>query len=133
MGASMVPRILHEDTFYEFFDPYRHPRASLNVWGGIGLETFGKDLEIVHTIEAEYLWTVVDDGNGRDQWISTGFHHVNRVCYLVTRKPHNWIDVEFRAPHCMRSLTPIGLRRQLSILKQLVAEKSPDYSPSRKR
>lgn len=126
MGVSMTTRVLHEDTFYEYFEPYRHPEASFNVWGGIGLETFGKDLEIVRSIEPEYLWTVVDDGDGRDQWISTGFHHVNRICYLVTRKPHNWIDVEFRAPYRMRSLTPIGLQRQLTVLKLLFAAKSPD-------
>lgn len=129
----MTTSVLHEDTFYEYFEPYRHPEACFNVWGGIGLETFGKDLEIVRSIEPEYLWTVVEDGDGRDKWISTGFHHVSRICYLVTRKPHNWIDVEFRAPCRMRSLTPVGLRRQLSILKQLVAEMSPDYSLSRKR
>lgn len=126
MGGLITPRTLHEDTFYEYFEPYRHPEAHFNVWGGIGLETFGKDLEIVRNIKPEYLWTVVDDGEGPDQWISTGYHHVNRVCYLVTRKPHNWINVEFRVPYRMRSLTPLGMRRQITVLKRLVAGISPN-------
>lgn len=124
MGALITPRVLHEDTFYEYFSPYRHPEAHFNVWGGIGLETFGKDLEIVFKIEPEYLWTVVDDGEGPDQWIATGYHHVNRICHLVTRKPHNWIPVEFRIPHRMTTLTPIGLRRQTTVLERIIAATS---------
>lgn len=126
MGALTIPRILHEDTFYEYFDPYRHPEAHFNIWGGIGLETFGKDIEIVRKIEPEYLWTVVDDGEGPDQWIATGYHHVNRVCYLITRRPHNWIPVEFRIPHRMTTLTPIGIRRQITVLERIIAAVSSD-------
>ena len=39
--------VLHEDAFYEYYKPYRHPKASYDIWGGHGLETFGNDLEIV--------------------------------------------------------------------------------------
>lgn len=120
-------RILHEDTFYEYFDPYLHPDAQFDdIWGGIGLETYGTDLEIVHKIEPEYLWTVIDGSDATDQWISTGYHYVNRVCYLVTRKPHNWIHVEFRVPYRMTSLTPIGLQRQITVLKRMLAAASSD-------
>jgi len=37
---------LHEDAFYEFFRPYRHNKSNYDIWGGIGLETFGDDLEL---------------------------------------------------------------------------------------
>lgn len=126
MNGLAPYRILHEDTFYEYFEPYRHPEARCNAWGGIGLETFGKDHEIVRRIEPEYLWTVIDGSDGPDQWISIGYHYVNRVCYLVTRKPHNWIHVEFRIPHRMTTLTPIGLRRQITVLKRMIAAASSD-------
>jgi len=79
---------LHEDTFYEFFQPYWHPLSNHDIWGCIGLETFGKDLELIKSLPAEYLWTVVD-GDG-DQWILPGVHTVNRICYLITKTPHNW-------------------------------------------
>lgn len=63
------PCVLHEDTFIEYFEPYRHPDAIFDIWGGIGLETFGEDFEIVRRLSPEYLWTVIDDGSVEDQWI----------------------------------------------------------------
>lgn len=116
------PCVLHEDTFIEYFEPYRHPDAIFDIWGGIGLETFGEDFEIVRRLSPEYLWTVIDDGSVEDQWIIPGIHHVNRVCYLVTRHPHNWIDVDFRVRHDGVSLTPLGLRRQIEMLKRLITK-----------
>jgi len=49
---------LHEDAFSEFFRPYRHPQASCDIWGGIGLETFGEDLELVKSLPVESVWTM---------------------------------------------------------------------------
>jgi len=60
---------LHEDAFYGFFRPYRHKDASHNIWDGIGLETFGDDLELVKSLPVESVLTVVD-GDDADQWIS---------------------------------------------------------------
>jgi len=61
---------LHEDAFSEFFRPYRHKDAGHDIWGGIGLETFGTDLELVKRLPAAHIWTVVDGGDDADQWIS---------------------------------------------------------------
>jgi len=60
---------LHEDAFYEFFRPYRHARAQYDIWGGLGLETFGEDFELVKQLPATHVWTVVDGGDTADQWI----------------------------------------------------------------
>lgn len=119
MATQSSPCILHEDTFYEYFNPIRHPDAHYDIWGGHGLETFGEDLEIVRRYDRAFLWTVVDGDSG-DQWITTGFHYVNRVCYLITEKPHNWVPAEFRIRN-NSSLTPLGLKRQLTKLKQILA------------
>ena len=121
-GILVGPYTLHEDTFYEYFEPYRHPEAHFDIWGGIGLETFGEDMEIVRRTNPEYIWTIRDGESGRDQWITPGIGYVNRVCYLVARKPHKWIDLEFRIPHSMSALTPLGLRRQITQLTRLIAE-----------
>lgn len=110
---------LHEDAFYEYFRPYRHPSAQHDIWGGHGLETFGSDLELVHRLNPSHLWTVVD--GERDQWITTGFHYVNRVCYLVTEVPHNELNIEFRVPYRLDSLTPLGLKRQLNKIDRRIA------------
>jgi len=87
----LIPEMitLHEDAFYEFFRPYRHKDASHDIWGGIGLETFGDDLELVKSLPVESVWTVVD-GDDTDQWILTGIHTINRICYLITEVPHDW-------------------------------------------
>jgi hypothetical protein len=113
--------ILHEDAFYEYFEPYRHPESHHDIWGGIGLETFGSDLEIVRRHDPAYVWTVVDGDKGHDQWITPGVRLVNRVCYLITRQPHHWIDVDFHISHHAHFLTPTGLMRQINRLKRLIA------------
>lgn len=109
--------VLHEDTFYEYFKPYRHPKSNHNIWGGNGIETFGADFSLLQTLPAENVWTVID-GENSDQWISPGIHHVNRICYLVTKIPHNWLEVEFKVPQRLSSLTRIGLLRQINKLKK---------------
>jgi hypothetical protein len=113
MSASTL--ILHEDTFYKHFKPYRHPKASYDIWGGLGLETFGADYDLVPSFRSEFIWTVLD-GEANDQWIVPGIHYVNRVCYLVTEVPHNDVRVEFRIKHHVSSLTEIGLARQIKRL-----------------
>jgi hypothetical protein len=112
---------LHEDAFYEFFRPYRHKDASHNIWGGLGLETFGDDLELVKQLPVELVWSVVD-GDG-DQWILPGIHTVNRVCYLVTEVPHDWKDIQFRIPSRGYAMTRLGLLRQTNKLTRFL---SPD-------
>lgn len=114
----MKPLVLHEDAFYEYFGPYRHPEAAHNIWGGLGLETFGPDRELVYRFDANYVWTVVDgDGNG-DMWITPGVQFVNRHCYLITKRPHHEVEMEFRCPRNASELTPLGLKRQLSQIQK---------------
>lgn len=112
--------VFHEDVFYEYFRPFRHPASQFDIWGGHGLETFGNDLLLVKSYEENFVWTVVDGDKGLDQWITPGFHYVNRICYLLTEVPHDWASVEFRIERHARSLTPLGLARRLSALRQLL-------------
>ena len=58
--------VLHEDTFYEYFKPIRHPDATRDIWGGLGLETFGKDIDIIRRHDPAFTWTVVDGDSGGD-------------------------------------------------------------------
>jgi hypothetical protein len=114
-----MPIALHEDVFYEYFKPVRQCNSQNDIWGGHGLETFGKDLEIVRRHNPAFVWTVIDGETGSDQWIITGIHHINRICYLISEVPHDWLDVEFRL-RFFRSLTESGLKRQTSRLKNYV-------------
>lgn len=113
--------VLHEDAFYEYYRPYRHPKSAYDIWGGYGLETFGSDFELVKTSDSNYVWTVLEDGMCDDYWIATGIHYVNRICYLLTEVPHHWIPIDFRVRYRPRlvSLTNIGLARQISRIKRI--------------
>lgn len=113
-------QILHEDTFYEYFKPYRPKNAGPPIWGGLGLEVFGNDPRIVMAMPPANVWTVVE-GENNSQGISPGMHVVNRLCFLVTQIPHNGIDVDFNATPRNAFLSPIGLRRQLATLRRLIS------------
>ena len=108
--------VLHEDAFYAYFEPYRHPDAAHSSWGGLGLEPRSADMSVIRSIGWDHIWTVLDDG-GRDQWIGTGIRFVNRICYLVTRLPHHDLPVEFRVSRRGRGLTARGLSQQLTRLR----------------
>lgn len=118
MESPIEMLLLHEDAFYEYFKPYRHPETQHNIWGGIGLETFGKDYEIVSSLDPDFVWTVVESGADNDLWITQGIRYVNRICYLVTEKSHKGLDVDFRCPHRITSLTALGLKRQINKLRR---------------
>lgn len=112
----------HEDVFYEYFRPFRHPLAGFDIWGGHGLETFGDDLQLAFNHDENHVWTVVDGEVGTDQWIIPGFHRVNRICFLLTEVAHHDAPVEFRIERGPRSLTPIGLARRITTLKRILSE-----------
>ena len=119
MTVPSMACVLHEDTFYEYFKPIPRVGTMCDIWGGHGLETYGEDLEIVRRQDPAFLWTVLDGDSG-SQWIAAGFHYVNRVCYLVTEKPHNHVLVEFRVRND-HSLTSLGLKRQISKLERMLS------------
>jgi hypothetical protein len=119
MTSTTEVLLLHEDVFYDYFKPYRHPLAQHDIWGGHGLESFGEDWELVRTLDLDYLWTVVDAGDSSDdQSITPGVRYVNRVCYLVTENPRYGLEVDFRCPYRFRSLKPLGLKRQINKLRR---------------
>lgn len=113
--------VFHEDVFYEYFRPFRHPLACFDIWGGHGLETFGDDLLLAFKHDENHVWTVVD-GEGLDQWIIPGFHYVNRICFLLTEVAHFDAPIEFRIERGPHSLTPIGLARRITKLKRILSE-----------
>ena len=113
---------LHEDAFYAFFRPYRHPDARHNIWGGLGLETFGADWELVRGFDIDRVWTVVDGDSGCDQWITPGIRYVNRVCYLLTERSSLGLEVDFRCPSRPHTLTPLGLARQIRRIERALLD-----------
>ena len=119
-----TPAVFHEDVFYDYYKPYRHTRARNDIWGGLGLDTFGFDYLLLRELAETHIWTVLDADSGSDQWIVPGIHFVNRVCYLVTAVAHDGLGVEFRISSRRLSLTPVGLSRQVAKLRRLIASGS---------
>lgn len=56
-------------------------------------ETYGEELEHIKAQNPNHVWTVlvIDevDENGEDLpwYVSAGFHHVNRMGYIITKNP----------------------------------------------
>jgi hypothetical protein len=113
-----APVSFHEDVFYEYFKPFKHPKSNFDIWGGHGLETFGNDLAIAKNYDQDYVWTVVE--GDVDEWIVPGFHRVNRVCYLLTKEPHKDAPIQFRIAREGRPLTQIGFARRITVLRRLL-------------
>lgn len=116
---------LHEDAFYEFFQPYRHPDTTFDCFGGIGLETFGADRDLAYSLDSDYVWTVVDGTDNGRLYICSGCHFVNRVAYLVTARPHYGLPIGFRCDGRPTSLTPLGLQRQINRLTRYMSVCAP--------
>jgi len=56
-------------------------------------ETYGDELEFIKRQNPNNVWTLIDGDEGT--YVSSGFHLVNRISYIVTEHPHNgeFIDV----------------------------------------
>lgn len=112
--------VFHEDVYYAYFQPFRHPASHFNIWGGHGLETFGDDFQIVKRFPLCFVWTVVDGADGVDQWITPGLCFVNRVCHLLTRVPHDEAPIEFRVERGSRPIIPRGLACRMTTLGRIM-------------
>ena len=92
---------MSEDEFddrYTLVVNHLNPNVSWCIGDGPGcmLETYGEELEFVRQQDPCTVWTLVDGDNG-DQYLTNGFHFVNRFGYLVsTVAVLEEIDIEVR-------------------------------------
>jgi len=112
---------LHEDAFYEFFRPYRHPHSQHDIWGGLGLETFGTDLELVKQLPATHVRTVIDWRCHRRPMDSN--RHPYGESYLLSGYGSAARLEGHPVPHPVRdySLTRLGLLRQMNKIARLLS------------
>jgi hypothetical protein len=82
---------LTEDEFDDQFPlvvNHLNPNAS---WGfadagGCLFETYDTELEFVQKQDASNIWTLIDGDDG-DLYVVSGYHHVNRIGYLISLAP----------------------------------------------
>lgn len=92
---------MSEDEFddrYTLLVNHLNPNASWCIGDAPGcmFETYGEELEFVRKQDPRTVWTLVDGDDG-DQYLTNGFHFVNRIGYLVsTVAVPEEIDIEVR-------------------------------------
>jgi len=85
-----------DEKFITQFEPQTNHLDDNASWGGMMYETYGAEMDYVRKIYEESpgrVWTVLDDGEV--SFLSSGFHFVNRMGYIVTKNvcPDN-VEIE---------------------------------------
>lgn len=76
---------MNDDQFFEHYKPIQNHLVTDAPEGGCMFETYGPELDFVKTQEPKKVWTVLEvDGLF---YYAAGFHHVNRMGYLITEVP----------------------------------------------
>ncbi|EAQ81502.1 hypothetical protein [Blastopirellula marina] len=82
---------LTEDEFDQRFPLVSNHLNSHAGWAigdgpGCLFETYGEELAFVRGQDVRFVWTLIDGDDG-DMYLVGGFHHVNRIGYLISSKP----------------------------------------------
>lgn len=84
-------RIMTEDEFYEKFHPVKNHLVEDAPFDGCMFETYGQDLNYIQELRTKkninHIWTILE--NEGKYYISSGYHFVNRIGYLVTEEEWN--------------------------------------------
>lgn len=94
---------LSEDEFdnqYPLVRNHIDPNASWSDNEGPGclFETYGEEVEFVRQQNPLTIWTIID-GDDDDMYITSGYHFVNRIGYLISTVPvPPEVDIEVRIP-----------------------------------
>lgn len=83
------------DHWIDLYAPIRNPGRE--EYNGMLFETFGEDLKRVEEVsrtEPGKVWTLIEGDDGA-QYISSGFHRVNRMGYFLCEKSYSGEQCEF--------------------------------------
>jgi hypothetical protein len=58
-----------------------------NSGGSTFFETFGEDFEAVTAADPLTVWSIVEGDETENQYLLPGFHHVNRIGYVLAEQP----------------------------------------------
>jgi hypothetical protein len=97
---------LAEDAFdeqYPLLPNHLNPNAGWaygDLGGGCLFETYGEELAFIRQQDPRTIWTLIDGDDG-DLCVTSGFHFVNRIGYLVSSIPvpaGTFIEVRLPVP-----------------------------------
>lgn len=91
--------ILTEDNFDEIYLPIENHLVQDAPFDGTMFETFGNELDYVLTMVNDLksnnrVWTILDGDEGL--WCVAGYHLINRFGYIITEKPWDTGEEEFK-------------------------------------
>ena len=81
----MSKKSLDWDGWVALYDPVKNHIDDNASYDGFGFETYGLELDFVKSVPVANIWTVIDGDDGI--YVTSGFHLVNRLLYLVTEQP----------------------------------------------
>lgn len=76
-----------EDNFDEIFKPQQNHLDDNAGFNGCMYETYGEELDYVFQLAqtTKRVWTIIE-GDDETMFYAAGFHHINRLGFLVTEK-----------------------------------------------
>ncbi|PKV50859.1 hypothetical protein ATE84_2927 [Aquimarina sp. MAR_2010_214] len=77
--------IIRDEDFWEVFHPKQNHLVEDTSWGGFMFETSEEELDYILSQKPEHIWTILEGDTMII--ISSGYHLVNRIGYLITKKP----------------------------------------------
>lgn len=83
-------RTITEDEFYEKFHPIGNHIVDGAPFDGCMFETYGEELDYINKVtpnNRKNIWTILE--NEGKLYISSGYHFVNRMGYLITEEEHD--------------------------------------------
>lgn len=69
----------------EWIERFGEPRTHSG--GTTFFETFGEELATVEAADPLTVWTIVEGDETENQYLLPGFHHVNRIGYVLAEQP----------------------------------------------
>ncbi len=90
MTTKVRQRAMNYDVFERKYKPVKNHIDSNASGDGDLFETYGEEWEHVSKQDCHHVWTLVESDTGKKEYLTPGFHVVNRLNYMITEKP--WTD-----------------------------------------
>ena len=83
----MTHKTITTEEEFDLLNPIQNHLDNNASLDGCMFETFGAELDFVRSQPDSHIWTYAEEGN--ILFLSSGYHLVNRLGYLVTKHPYD--------------------------------------------
>ena len=86
------------EQWIETYKPVKNHLIDRGAMDNILFETFDKEANYVwYLSDTNVVWTWLDDGNGGNSYIVSGYHKINRLGHFITKIPYDdtiYVDID---------------------------------------